>query len=106
MNEYRISAVVTCRVPQSLKQQVLEFRKKYHLKTETEAIIQLLQVALFVDNVREQLRDPEIVRYLSDNLYNERLVDWIFELPNDRLEALFGAFKSAKDLRFQRKMKL
>jgi len=80
MNEYIFSAVLTCRVPQSLKQQVLEFRKKHRLKTETEAIIQLLQVGLFVDSVKEKLKDPEVVNYLRDNLYNEQIVDWIYDL--------------------------
>jgi len=39
-----------------------------------------LQVGLFVDSVKEKLKDPEVVNYLRDNLYNEQIVDWIYDL--------------------------
>lgn len=96
--------VLTCRVPNALKHMIGEFRKKYHLRTESEGIIELLQIGLFVDGKRDNLEDPEVVKHLRDNLYNERLVDWIYDLPDDRLDALFGAFRSAKELRFRTKL--
>jgi hypothetical protein len=105
MDSVETRSVLTCRVPHALKVRIGEFRKKYHLRTESEGIIELLQIGLFVDSRRDDLEDPEVVKHLRDNLYNERLVDWIYELPDDRLDALFGAFRSAKELRFQNKLR-
>ena len=95
------SSILTCRISQVLKQQVRDFKSKYRLATEKAAIVQLLQVGLFIDTKRNQINDPEIVKYLSANLYSEMLFDWICSLDGDRLDALFGAFKSARDLRYK-----
>ena len=105
MNEHTFSAVLSCRVPQCLKQRIAEFRQRNRLGTETRAIVELLEVALYVDDVRQQLNDPQIVEFLRARLYDQQLIDWIYDLPNDRLDALFGAFSTARDLRFQKKLR-
>jgi hypothetical protein len=91
---------LSCRVPPELKQQIYEFRTKYHLKSMSDATIKLLGIGLFVEAKKEELGDPEIVQFLQERLYDQQLVDWIFELPADRLEALYGTFRSARDLRY------
>jgi hypothetical protein len=95
----KVKAVLCCRVPVQIKQGIEQFRISHWIKTETEAIVQLVQIGLFVDSIRGQLQDPAIVTFLQENLYNQALVDWIYELPSDRLEALYSAFKSARELR-------
>ena len=82
---------------------IQQFRTKHRLKTQTEAVVELMHVGLLVDARQEELKDPEIVRYLQENLYNQLLADWIFNLPTDRLEALYSTFRSARELRFTKR---
>jgi hypothetical protein len=98
-DDAKLKAVLCCRVPLQIKHEIEQYRTSHRIKTETEAIVQLVQIGLFVDSIRGQLQDPAIVTFLQENLYNQALVDWIYELPSDRLEALYSAFKSARELR-------
>ena len=94
-----MDAILCCRIPLELKQKLLAFRFRNRLKTETQAITQLLQLALYIDTKKESLEDPEVVRYLKENLYNQQIVDWAFSLPEDRLSALLGLLKDAKEMK-------
>ena len=96
------NSVIACRIKYDLKMGIKQFQQKYHLKTETEAITRLLHAGLFVEQKKEELQDPAMVKFLQENLYNQQLVDWIYELPQDRLDALFGAFRSAREWRLKR----
>jgi hypothetical protein len=49
-----------------------------------------------------KIQDPDVVRFLQARLFDQQLVDWIFEPPFDRLKALYGAFRSARELRSSR----
>ena len=79
------------------------FRSKHRSKTQTDAVIEIIRVGLLVDARQDELKDPEIVRYLQENLYNQLLADWIFDLPTDRLEALYSTFRSVRELRLNKK---
>jgi hypothetical protein len=98
-DDAKVKAVLCCRVPVQIKLGIEQFRTSHKIKTETEAIVQLVQIGLFVDSIKGQLQDPAIVTFLQENLYNQALVDWIFGLPSNRLEALYSAFASARELR-------
>jgi hypothetical protein len=99
----RRDAVISCRVPREIKEQIHEYRSKNHIRTETDSIVQLLRIGIFVENKREELKDPEVVEFLKAHLYDQQLVDWIFQLDDNRLAALYGAFRDARELRFNRK---
>ena len=99
MASEKVKAVLCCRIPVELKERLQLFRQGRRIKTETESIVALLKAGLFVYSIEDKLKDPEMVEFLKSNLYNSMLADWIFDLDKDRLEALYGAFKSARDLR-------
>lgn len=100
----RPDSIICCRVSRELKIQITDFREKYHIKTETQAVIELLKIGLFVDAKQQELQNPEIIEFLREHLFSEELVDWIYSLSTDRLEALFGAFRDARDLRYKSKI--
>jgi hypothetical protein len=62
------------------------YRLKYRSKSRTEAVTDLLEVALFIINNASKLEKPAVVKYLQENLYNVQLVDDITEWPQDRIE--------------------
>jgi hypothetical protein len=94
-------SMLTCRIDRALKEQVKNFQAKYHLRTESSAIIELLRVGLFVDSRRAQLQDPALVKFLETHLYDQLLFDWILGLDESRLNALFAAFRDARELRYK-----
>jgi hypothetical protein len=52
-----------------------------------------------------RLQDPEVVKYLRENLYNAQLVDDITGWPQDRVEAVIGALVSERERRLRLKLK-
>ena len=98
-----LDTILCCRIPLLLKQKIEAHRVKFHLETTTKATIDLLSTGLFVAEKREMIADPQVVEYLRQRLYDERLVDWIYGLPSDRLEALFATFASARQERYRTK---
>jgi len=104
MNEH-ISAILSCRIPLALKEQLQEFKTRYHLRTETRAVVELLTVGLLVDRLKANLQEPAIVQFLRSHLYDEMLVDFVYSLSPDRLDALLAVFTSARDLRIRDSLK-
>ena len=64
-NNQNLKTVICCRIPLQLKEQIQEFKVKYHIKTETECVIELLEIALTVDSMKDRLKDPEVVQYMK-----------------------------------------
>lgn len=91
------------RVPHRLIEKIDAFRVEYHKHSRTEAIIDLLELALLIVQKKNDIKDPALVDYLRENLYNEKIVDFFWELPQDRLEALYGAIRDAREFRFAAK---
>jgi|SRR5581483_9498330 len=96
--------IIAFRITRSLSNRISNFQSKSHKKSRTDAIMNLLEKALFVMENAEKLEDPEIVQYLRKNLYNVQLVDNIVEWPQDRIEAILGALVSEKERRFRLKL--
>jgi 1-acyl-sn-glycerol-3-phosphate acyltransferase len=92
------------RIPFSLLDSIYEFQSIHGRKTRTEAVIDLLRIALFVVEKSQELKDPAIVRYLQQNLYNLQIVDDIMTWSDDRVEAILGALKGEKDRRIRLKI--
>ena len=53
----------------------------HHKKRKTEAITDLLEASLYIMENAQRLDDPQVVKYLKENLYNVQLVDDIMGWP-------------------------
>lgn len=95
---------VGLRLRHSLLERIDAFHAEYHKHDRTEAIADLLELALHVVQKREMIRDPAIVSFMKENLYNEKIVDWFSKLDDDRIDALYGALRSEKDIRLRSKV--
>jgi hypothetical protein len=62
--------------------------------TKTETITDLLETALFIKEKAQKLKDPAMVKYFQENLYNVQMVDDIMQWPQDRVEAIIGVLAS------------
>jgi hypothetical protein len=63
--------------------------------------IGLLETGLFVMEKAHSLKDPVMVKYFQENLYNVQLVDNIMEWPEDRVEAKIGVLASERERRLR-----
>jgi hypothetical protein len=96
--------IIAFRITRSLAQRIESYQSLHHKKSRTEAVMELLEVALFIMENAQRLQDPSIVKYLQENLYNVQLVDDITEWPQDRIEAIIGALASERERRFRLKI--
>lgn len=83
---------------------IAKFERDYRKSNRTEAIIDLLELALQVVQKKDLIKDNALLQYLKDNLYREQIVDWFATLPDERVDALFGAIKGEKEIRFRAKV--
>jgi len=56
-----------------------------------------------MDNA-DRLKDPAVVKYLQDNLFNIQLVDDVMDWPQDRIEAIIGALANELERRLRIKI--
>jgi hypothetical protein len=96
--------ILSFRISRSLAERIERYRITKRRKRKTEAVIELLEVGVFVAEQADKLRDPVLVRYLQDNLYNLQLVDDMMEWPQDRIDAILGALASEKERRLRIKL--
>jgi len=82
---------------------IAKFERDFHKRDRTEAITDLLELALQVVEKKDVIKDSALLGYLKENLYHEKIVDWFATLPDDRVEALYGALKDEKEIRLRNK---
>jgi hypothetical protein len=85
----------------SLLEKIEVYREKYRKRVRTDAIIDLLEVTLYIAENAERLDDPAMVKYFKENLYNVQLVDDIMSWPPDRVEAILGVLTSERERRIR-----
>jgi hypothetical protein len=85
----------------SLADRIESYRSLHHKKSRTEAVMDLLEAALYIMENAQRLDDPVVVKYLQQNLYNVQLVDDVTRWPQDRIEAIIGALVSERERRFR-----
>jgi len=96
--------IVAFRIRRSLAERIGSYQSLHHKKSRTEAIMELLEAALYIMENAQRLKDPAIVKYFQENLYNVQLVDDIVEWPQDRIEAILGVLTSERERRFRLKL--
>jgi hypothetical protein len=96
--------IIAFRITRSLAQRIESYKSLRHKKSRTEAVMELLEAALYIMENAQRLQDPTIVKYLQENLYNVQLVDDIMNWPQDRIEAIIGALASERERRFRLKI--
>lgn len=96
--------ILAFRITRSLAERIDSYQSTHQKKRKTEAIIDLLEAALYIMENAQRLEDPAVVKYLQDNLYNVQLVDDIMHWPQDRIEAIMGALASERERRFRLKV--
>jgi len=97
----RRDVIIALRLTRSMVERIEAYQAKYHKRGRTDAVIELLDIALYImDNV-ERLDDPAHVKYFRENLYNVQLVDDIMSWPQDRIEAIIGVLTSERERRFR-----
>ena len=96
--------IIAFRITRSLSDRICVYQSQNRKKSKTDAIITLLEVALYVVENANRLQDPEVVKYLRENLYNIQLVDDVMEWPQDRIEAIIGALASERERRLRLKL--
>lgn len=96
--------IVTFRMTRSLSDRIASYQSLYRKKSKTDAIVALLEAALYVMENARLLEDPEVVKYLRENLYNVQLADDIEKWPQDRIEAVIGALASEREMRLRLKI--
>jgi hypothetical protein len=103
-NNGQRDVIVAFRITRSLSDKILSYQSQYRKKSKTDAIITLLDSALYIMENARRLEDPEVVKYLRENLYNVQLVDDIMDWPQDRVEAIIGALASERERRLRLKL--
>jgi hypothetical protein len=96
--------IIAFRIRRSMAERIESYQSLHHKKSRTEAIMELLEAALYIMENAQRLQDPTIVKYLQENLYNVQLVDDIIDWPQDRIEAIIGALASERERRFRLKI--
>ena len=96
--------IVTFRMARSMDERIDNYQSLHRKKSRTDAILDLLDTALYVMDNASRLQEPEVVKYLQENLYNVQLVDDITEWPQDRIEAIIGALASERERRLRLKI--
>jgi hypothetical protein len=91
-------------ITRSLSNRISSYQSQCRKKNKTDAIMALLDAALYVMENASRLQDPEVLKYLRENLYNVQLVDDITEWPQDRVEAIIGALVSERERRLRLKI--
>jgi hypothetical protein len=87
-----------------MTERIKSYQVMHHIKSKTEAIMGLLEVALYIMENAQHLNDPAVVKYLQKNLYDIQLVDDIMDWPQDGIEAIIGALASERERRFRLKL--
>ena len=93
--------IIAFRMRRSLAERIESYRSLHHKKSRTEAVMDLLEAALYIMENAQRLNDPSVVKYLQENLYNVQLVDDVTQWPQDRIEAIIGALVSERERRFR-----
>jgi len=97
----RRDVIIALRLTRSLLERIECYQAKYRKRARTDAIIDLLEIAIYImDNV-QRLGDPEVVKYFRENMYNVQIVDDIMDWPQDRIEAIIGVLGSERDRRLR-----
>ena len=96
--------IVAFRMARSMVERIDNYQSLHRKKSRTDAILDLLDTALYVMDNASRLQEPEVVKYLQENLYNVQLVDDITEWPQDRIEAIIGALASERERRLRLKI--
>jgi hypothetical protein len=96
--------IVAFRITRPLSDRISSYQTQYRRKSKTDAITTLLEAALYIMENASKLEDPQVVKYLRENLYNVQLVDDIEKWPQDRIEAVMGALASEKERRLRLKL--
>ena len=96
--------IVAFRMARSMVERIDNHQSLHRKKSRTDAIMDLLDTALYVMDNASRLEEPAVVKYLQENLYNVQLVDNITEWPQDRIEAIIGALASERERRLRLKI--
>ena len=96
--------MISFRMTRSLVEKIEVYQEKYRKKVRTDAIIDLLEMALYIAENAERLDDPALIKYFQENLYNTQLVDEIMSWPPDRVEAILGVLTSERERRIRSRM--
>jgi len=96
--------IVAFRMARSMVERIDNHQSLHRKKSRTDAIMDLLDTALYVMDNASRLEEPAVVKYLQENLYNVQLVDDITEWPQDRIEAIIGALASERERRLRLKI--
>ena len=96
--------IVAFRMARSMVERIDNYQSLHRKKSRTDAILDLLDTALYVMDNASRLEEPAVVKYLQENLYNVQLVDDITEWPQDRIEAIIGALASERERRLRLKI--
>jgi hypothetical protein len=96
--------IIAFRMTRSTAQKIDNYQSLHRKKSRTDAIMDLLEVALYIMDNAQRLADPTVVKYFQDNLYNVQLVDDITVWPQDRIEAIIGVLASERQRRFGLKL--
>ena len=93
--------MISFRMTRSLVDKIEVYQEKYRKRVRTDAIIDLLEMALYIAENAERLDDPAMVKYFKENLYNTQLVDDIMSWPPDRVQAILGVLTSERERRIR-----
>ena len=93
--------ILAFRITRSLADRIDTHKNQYHKRDRTEAVVGLIETAVFIVEKAQNLDDPAIVKYFRDNLYNVQMVDDIMDWPQDRIEAILGVLASERERRFR-----
>ena len=80
---------IPVRFPLSMLDRIEDIRKSYRMRTRSDTIRELVQVAIvLLLDVREKIKDPQVVEILRKFHNDARIVDAVQAIPYETLEVV------------------
>ena len=73
--------------------------KEGKFKNVSEAIRKNMELGLFVDNLKPNIKDPVFLKSMEDIRRNDSIFDWLGALTDEQINAIYTAAAMEKEKR-------
>lgn len=97
-----LNEFVGIRVPLDMSNRIEALIKDWKLKTKTEAYLHMISLGLKVYEMKERLREPELVARVKHEITRTSLVDWVETIDDNQVDILLFVLKNEREQRFRK----